>query len=601
MFKFYPTVIARTALLIMVMVFSPLSIGQFLSNQMDIRVLIDVSGSMKNTDPNNLRIPALQVLAQLLPASSKAGIWQFANQPKVMVPHGLVNSQWHQQASIAAKNISSQGQFTDIGAALKAASFSQQDQALGRQLHVILLTDGMVDVSKDAATNQRARRALLEPILQDYINRGARVHTVGLSHKADKATLSAMAQRTDGSFNVAVNADQLLEIFLRALDNTVITQQVPVLVNKQSFVVQHGVASMTIVVQKNGDENIQFKDGKQRTFGRQQILTNQQWQSSLTHDVVSVQNPPPGTWALISDTAILKRINVVGQLQILLQQSHQNIKVGQRSYIDVQLANEKGNLLTAEQLQGFQLQVTLDDGTDEVFKRRQVFLADKKMRMQLPVLNVPGMYNLTISVAKGQLIRTINRSLRVHPIVAAMASQQNSSNTPATKEVLVLTEDEVAPKLQIEVMLVSNESASPALQALMVSEASDAEAALTANSDTPMSDTPEAKAAMADTQAMSVQVNEVLGAESQAPAEPESAVSQIAKIVEKLKNKVLSVDETTLKTTVPKTNAQVSASATSPQTSYPEVALFSYWKWLIAAVVGMLMLLLWIILRRRSK
>ena len=32
----------------------------------DIRVLVDVSGSMKTTDPQNLRIPALKLLAELL-------------------------------------------------------------------------------------------------------------------------------------------------------------------------------------------------------------------------------------------------------------------------------------------------------------------------------------------------------------------------------------------------------------------------------------------------------------------------------------------------------------------------------------------------------
>ena len=568
MVKFYPMFTLRALLLLVVMAFSPLSMSQLLSNQMDIRVLIDVSGSMKNTDPNNLRIPAVQVLAQLLPAGSKAGIWQFANQPTVIVPHGVVNSQWQQQAYIAAKNIASRGQFTDIGAALKAASFKTQDQAEGRQLHVILLTDGMVDVSKDATENTRARRALLEPILQDYINMGARVHTVGLSHKADKGTLSAMAQRTDGTFDVAVNADQLLEIFLRALDNTVITQQVPVLVTEQSFVVQQGVESMTIVVQKNGDENIQFKDGQERLFGRQQTRTNQQWQSSLTHDVVRVQKPTPGTWALISDTAILKRINVVGQLQILLQQSHQNIKVGQRSYIDVQLANEKDQLLSAEQLQGFQLQVTMDDGTDPVFSRQQVFVADEKTRMQLPVLNEPGLYNLIISVANGQLIRTINRSLRVHPIAAVAANLPSSGATP------MLTEKVAIPALQADVMLVSNETASPELQALMKEVASD-----------------EAQINLPASLALVTE-------------ESESAASQIGKLVEKIKAKVMPArvaSVTAKKAPASGVNSSTNVPNNSTEPSTLKEPWSAYWAWFIAVGLGLVLLLTWVILGRRSK
>ena len=590
MFKFHTIRSVSASLLVIAMSFSQPAMSQPLSNQMDIRVLIDVSGSMKNTDPSNLRIPALQVLTQLLPEGSKAGVWKFASTPTVIVPHGVVNAQWQQQATRAAKNVASKGQFTDIGAALKAASFNSQDQLQGRQLHVILLTDGMVDVSKDVAKNSRARTALLGPILQGYIDAGARVHTVGLSHKADKATLSAIAQATDGSFEVALNADELLEIFLRALDNTVITQQVPVQVTQQSFVVQQGVESMTIVVEKNGDEAVKFKDGKQRIFGRQQTLDNQQWQSSLTHDVVRVQNPTPGTWALISDTAILKRVNVVGQLQILLQQSHQNIKVGQRSYIDVQLANERGELLSAEQLQGFKLNVAMDDGNEEVFKRQQVFLADTKTRMQLPMLNAPGMYNLTISVVNGQLMRTINRSLRVHPLVTIAANPQNP---PA------MADDVASPELDIEVMLVSNETASTKLKSLMQDNATND----TNNTSTSTS---------TSTSTNSTNIEPVITVPDAEPSEPvssepvssEPAASRIANMVKKLKAKVAFGGQTTPQEVVvtPENTQEASVSASTSNTSVSQDApQSSYWLWLAVGAAVLVLLLLWVILRRTSK
>ena len=564
MFEFHITPRVSAALFIIMMAVSQPAISLALSNQMDIRVLIDVSGSMKKTDPNNLRIPALQVLTQVLPTGTKVGVWQFANTPTVIVPLGTVDAKWQQKASIAAQNISSTGQFTDIGAALKAASFSAQDQLQGRQLHVILLTDGMVDVSKDVAENKRARRALLEPILQQYINSGARVHTIGLSHDADEATLSAMAQRTDGLYEVAVNADQLLDIFLRALDNTIITQQVPVKRSEQSFVVQQGVESMTIVVEKNGDEQIKLKDGKQRILGQQQDLSDQQWQSSSTHDVIIIKNPTPGTWALISDTATLKRINVVGQLQILLQQSHQNIKVGQRSYLDVQLANEQGQLLSAEQLQGFQLEVTMNHADKEVFKKQQLFLEDEKTRMHLPVLNDPGLYDLTISVTNGELLRTINRSLRVHPLVAikqTVSTQQNTTLMPVTQELNVLTETSPDPISQTEVLVVSNETASAELKALMEGQ---------------------------NTTFIASELTE-----------PKTAASKVAKLVNKLKNKVISPAKTSL--VIPEAKVKVKENRGNVQASQPEAASSDYWRWLFVGVAGLVLLFLFVILRRTSK
>ena len=43
----------------------------------DVRVIIDISGSMKLNDPQNLRRPALELLVRLFPAGAKAGVWTF--------------------------------------------------------------------------------------------------------------------------------------------------------------------------------------------------------------------------------------------------------------------------------------------------------------------------------------------------------------------------------------------------------------------------------------------------------------------------------------------------------------------------------------------
>ena len=40
----------------------------------DLRVLVDVSGSMKQNDPAYLRQPALRLLTNLLPKKSQAGV-----------------------------------------------------------------------------------------------------------------------------------------------------------------------------------------------------------------------------------------------------------------------------------------------------------------------------------------------------------------------------------------------------------------------------------------------------------------------------------------------------------------------------------------------
>jgi hypothetical protein len=270
----------------------------------------------------------------------------------------------------------------------------------------------------------------------------------------------------------------------------------------------------------------------------------------------------------------------------LLQQSHQNIKVGQRSYIDVQLANERGELLSAEQLQGFKLNVAMDDGNEEVFKRQQVFLADTKTRMQLPMLNAPGMYNLTISVVNGQLMRTINRSLRVHPLVTIAANPQNP---PA------MADDVASPELDIEVMLVSNETASTKLKSLMQDNATN---------DTNTNNT--------STSTNSTNIEPVITVPDAEPSEPvssepvssEPAASRIANMVKKLKAKVAFGGQTTPQVVVvtPENTQEASVSASTSNTSVSQDApQSSYWLWLAVGAAVLVLLLLWVILRRTSK
>jgi hypothetical protein len=56
------------------------------TNNNDIRVIIDISGSMKKSDPLNLRVPAMKMLNGLIPEGSYAGVWNFGRGGKLTKP-----------------------------------------------------------------------------------------------------------------------------------------------------------------------------------------------------------------------------------------------------------------------------------------------------------------------------------------------------------------------------------------------------------------------------------------------------------------------------------------------------------------------------------
>ncbi|RQW02957.1 VWA domain-containing protein, partial [candidate division KSB1 bacterium] len=126
----------------------------------DVRVLIDVSGSMKQNDPHNLRIPALKLLVNLMPPGAWAGVWLFAEQAQPLVPLERVDQNWQKQALALAAKIHSRGQRTDIEAALKKAALERQTADATSRRRLILLTDGLVDVGKEADKNAASKKRI---------------------------------------------------------------------------------------------------------------------------------------------------------------------------------------------------------------------------------------------------------------------------------------------------------------------------------------------------------------------------------------------------------------------------------------------------------
>lgn len=112
----------------------------------DVRILIDVSGSMRKNDPKNLRTPELEMIVGLLPDQSKAGVWTFAKYVNMLVPHREVTKTWRNHAGKKTGKIHSNGLFTDIEQVLNKAAVNQSKPDKASRRSVILLSDGLVDI-----------------------------------------------------------------------------------------------------------------------------------------------------------------------------------------------------------------------------------------------------------------------------------------------------------------------------------------------------------------------------------------------------------------------------------------------------------------------
>ncbi|MBA1147193.1 VWA domain-containing protein [Ectothiorhodospiraceae bacterium WFHF3C12] len=309
-----------------------------------VRVLIDVSGSMKKTDPGNLRTPALRLLVNLLPPDSEAGVWHFAQYVNRITPVAPADGAWRRSALDAADRIHSRGLFTDIGAALDDATEDWRSPVSGERRSIILLTDGKVDISKEDGINEQARADLLAELLPRLQDAGVSVHTIALSRDADQDLMERLALGTDGEFFQVDSAEALQRIFLRLFEQTVERETVPLDGNR--FSIDDSINEMTVLAFRGPEgapARLQTPSGE--TFGRPGAGDNVRWFHERGYDLITVNDPEPGEWVLRADVDPDNRVMIVTDLQLRTTRLPSNLLAGERLQYAAGLT-EQGELIT---------------------------------------------------------------------------------------------------------------------------------------------------------------------------------------------------------------------------------------------------------------
>lgn len=365
----------------------------------DVRLVVDISGSMKQTDPENLRRPALELLARLLPENARAGVWTFGHQVKLLVPHQEVNADWKSQALAAAQQINSVALYTNIGQALERASYDLAQASRAYQRHIILLTDGKVDVSPIAEINQNEQQRLLQQLAPALREAGFKIHTIALSDQADGALLQKLAQASDGIFSRAESADQLLASLVQILQQTVPADSLPL--DNNRFLVDESVREFTALVMRTpGSPAAELESPSAEHYSQGDQPANINWHSTDAYDLITVQNPQTGQWRIDAELGPNSRVTVVSNLQLVVQSLPNNLPLNHPLTLEFSLAEDRQIITDRKFLELVTAQVEIV-GPKGSPKRRVSWEQEPPMngvyRLDLPSLPVPGNYQLQLA------------------------------------------------------------------------------------------------------------------------------------------------------------------------------------------------------------
>jgi hypothetical protein len=307
----------------------------------DVRILIDVSGSMKKNDPQNLRSPALAMVVGLLPAGANAGVWTFAKYVNMLVKHDVVDNDWRQMAEQQTGKIHSKGLFTNIEQVLNKATSGQKAPDPTQRRSVILLSDGLVDLATpEDKMSMASRQRILDTTVPRLKQANVAVHTIALANSSDHELLRDIALATDGWYEQVDSAEQLQRVFLHLFEKAAARDTVPLTDNH--FKIDESVTEMTILAfRTQQSKNTELVQPDQSRISMDTQASNVRWRhSEAGFDLITISAPQSGAWLIDAELDPDNRVMIMTDLKLKTAELPNNILIGETLDFTVSLTEQ---------------------------------------------------------------------------------------------------------------------------------------------------------------------------------------------------------------------------------------------------------------------
>ncbi|WP_439649581.1 VWA domain-containing protein [Halomonas alkalisoli] len=402
-----------------------------LEQRPDVRVIIDVSGSMRHNDPEQLAAEALELLVALLPSGARAGVWTFGERVENPLPQGPVTSAWREQAMSLAPRLGEYQQFTDIESAIRDAAAPETD---GHR-HLVLLTDGVIDLSPrlgaKPGVDDVSRRTLLESLGPRLAAGDVAIHAIAFSDEADLDLVERLSQQTGGLSAPVESPDALLGAFLNIFDRIFPSDRLPL--TDDQFLVEPGLDGFTALLFREAPDEA---DGRERApavliapDGRRFTVDvppdGATWRSESRYDLIQVPDPMPGQWRLEGGVDKDSRITIVSPLSLQTSGVPGTLYLGFDVPLEAWLTHD-GDVLGQDALPAH-LEVTAILHDDKGSTQSAVVLEQVAERFTgtLPAPALTGTAQLVIQ-AEGQGFRRQRiQAVNVLPAIAARHEAEN--------------------------------------------------------------------------------------------------------------------------------------------------------------------------------
>lgn len=194
------------------------SAGESAGTRLDLILVLDQSGSMRQSDPERLLVSATIDLLAKLEATDAAGLVVFGGQAKASFP---LTPLTEPATPIALRKAIGRLRYgearTNIAAGIERGLYEIKERGRpGASPALLFITDGIMDTGS-AARDAEMREWLRTTLLPEARSRGVRLYGIALTEEADYGLIQAMAAATEGDYFRVLRPEEIPGVFGRIL------------------------------------------------------------------------------------------------------------------------------------------------------------------------------------------------------------------------------------------------------------------------------------------------------------------------------------------------------------------------------------------------
>lgn len=183
--------------------------------EQDIVLVLDNSGSMRQSDPGFLARTAVENLIGGYGPDTSLAILIFDTTPRMLTPLTQVTDESSRAMLDGLRALDYSGQRTNIPSAIERAVYHLRVNGRDGVPHTVLfMTDGQVDTG-DPGRDRDMERWMLDELTVMASDSGIRIFGIAFTDDADFAVIQTLAQRTGAEYLRAFTADEIEPAFTR--------------------------------------------------------------------------------------------------------------------------------------------------------------------------------------------------------------------------------------------------------------------------------------------------------------------------------------------------------------------------------------------------